>query len=404
MSSETYEIPGHVSEELFYDLDFYNLELGDGDVQQAWKRVQDSAPEIFWTPHNGGHWVATRAKYIKEVEVDYEHFSHRQFTIPWMDSPVPALPLCLDPPDHGPIRALINPALSPKALKALEARAEILAQELVLGIAAKGECEFVGEFASVMPIDVFLGIVDLPAGDRETLLPWANTIVRGKDAEENLKAQQKISNYLQGWIDERRRNPGDDLISQLILTPVGDKSLNSSELLGLCSLMLVGGLDTVASMMGFIARFLALNPGHRQQLLDEPELLDQDTVIDELMRRHALPNTSRYIIEDYQFGGVQLKQGEKILIPTCLYGLDEQLVDNPLEVDFQRPGPIPHAVFGNGPHRCPGSMLAKREVRIFLKEWLKHIPHFQIKAGTRPLMGSGSVNGMLRLELEWDPA
>ena len=401
MSTGTTNIPEHVPSDRVVDFDFYKMDFGSGDVQEAWKRLQDSSPDIFWTPHNGGHWVGVRGDIIKEVEIDYEHFSHRQFTIPWMKSPVPALPLCLDPPEHGPVRALINPALSPRALTVLEPRAQQVCEALISKIAAKGECEFVSEFGSVLPIEVFLSIVDLPASDREMLLPLADVIVREQNADIRLQAQIKISEYLFGWIDRRSKEPGDDLISKITQAQVGGRPLSPMEILGLCSLVLVGGLDTVASMMGFIARFLALNPEHRQQLLDNPELLDEDRIIEELMRRHALPNTSRYIVSDYEFRGVSLKAGEQILIPTCLFGLDERIVDRPLEVDFSRPAPIPQAGFGNGPHRCPGAMLAKREVRIFLKEWLKHIPDFRIKQGTTPKMASGSVNGLLKLELEW---
>lgn len=402
MTSEAFEIPAHIPQDRVVDVDFYQLELGDGDVQQAWKRIQNDAPDIFWTPRNGGHWIATRAEDIKEVEVDYAHFSHRRFSIPWMESPIPSLPLCLDPPQHGPFRALINPALSPKVLRALEARAREVAVELIDKIAANGECEFVSEFSSVLPIEVFLGMVNLPTSDRERLLPWAEVMVRGQSLEEKFAAFGSINAYLQGWIDERTQNPGDDLISTIAHAKINGQPLSPNEVLGMCSLVLAGGLDTVASMLGFIARFLAMHPEHRRQLVAAPEVTEN--VIEELLRRHGLPNTSRLLVEDYEFRGVLLKQGDSIQIPTCLFGLDERMVEDPLTVNFNRPGPIPHATFGNGPHRCPGALLAKREVRVFLEEWLKRIPDFRIKAGTRPVMASGMVNGMLKLELEWDVA
>lgn len=397
---EQLEIPPHVPSELVYDVDFYHLDLGNGDVQEAWKRIQDNAPDIFWTPRNGGHWIASRGADIKEIELDYAHFSHQRFTIPWVESPAPNLPLCLDPPEHGPIRALINPALAPKAVKVLEEKAQSVAVELIEEIAPRGECEFVEEFSSVLPIVVFLGMVDLPDSDREMLIPYAGAGLRSENVEIKLESQIFIQNYLGRWIEERTQNPGDDLISKIIHARVGGEPLQPNQILGLCALILVGGLDTVAGMLGFIARFLAMHPEHRRQLREMPEITDN--VIEELMRRHGLPNTSRFITENYEFRGVQLRQGESIQIPTCLYGLDDRIVEDPLTVDFERPTPIPHATFGNGPHRCPGAMLAKREVKIFLEEWLRRIPDFRIKAGTRPLMAGGVVNGILELQLEWE--
>lgn len=400
MTKDQFEVPPHIPSRLVYDVDFYNLNLGDGDVQQAWKQIQDNAPDIFWTPRNGGHWIATRATEIKEIELDHTHFSHQKFTIPWVDPPAPNLPLCLDPPEHEPIRRLINPALAPRSVMALGEKAQQVAVELIEDIAPRGECEFVAEFSSVLPIVVFLSMVDLPESDREMLISWANAGLRSELVEVKIESQTNIMNYLGRWIEERTRNPGDDLISKIIHARVEGEPLQPNQILGLCSLILVGGLDTVAGMLGFIARFLAMHPEHREQLIAMPEIPDH--VIEELMRRHGLPNTSRFITQDYEFRGVQLKKGESIQIPTCLYGLDDRIVDDPLTVNFNRPPPIPHATFGNGPHRCPGAMLAKREIKVFLEQWLKRIPDFRIKPGTKPLMAGGVVNGILELHLEWD--
>jgi len=163
-----------------------------------------------------------------------------------------------------------------------------------------------------------------------------------------------------------------------------------------------GGLDTVASMLGFIARFLALNPGHRRQIV---ERLDDEAflkhAVEELLRRHGIANTARIVAQDTELGGVQLKAGDVILPPNLLVGLDERAVEDPTRVDFARPFPIRHATFGNGVHTCPGAVLARRELQVFLQEWLRRIPDFEIKPGTTPVAATGMVNGVLKLELSW---
>lgn len=89
-------------------------------------------------------------------------------------------------------------------------------------------------------------------------------------------------------------------------------------------------------------------------------------------------------------------------MPKVLYNLDERKISDPLTVDFQRPAPIPNATFGGGPHKCPGAMLARQEMRIFLEEWLSRIPDFSIRPGTQPHTCGGMVNAIHDLHLVWD--
>lgn len=391
--------PAHVALQQVVDFDFYRLQSRPGeDIQTAWWHLQQSSPDIFWTPRNGGHWVATRAADIEAMQVDHARFSHASFMIPAMESPIPALPLDRDPPEHAAYRMLINPALAPNQLAGLETRAREVIVEVIEKIRPQSGCEFMGDIGKVLPIVVFLGIVGLPTSDREMLLPWADDVVRGTTPETKLRGHQSVGRYLMKWIEERTANPGDDLISKIVHAKVMGRAITPAEILGLCSLVLVGGLDTVASMLGFATRFLALNPAHRRQLIDEPELIPQ--AVEEIIRRHGLANTARLITHDFEYKGVQFRKGEQIQLPNCLVGLDDRVVSDPLTVDFKRQ-PQRHAAFGNGPHKCPGGNLARAELKVFLQEWLARIPDFEISPGTTPVMACGMVNGMMDLRLRW---
>lgn len=393
------ERPAHVPEDRVVDFDFYRLRPRAGeDIQKAWWRIQQESPEIFWTPCNGGHWVTTRAADIEAMQLDHARFSHAQFMIPAMQTHVPALPLDRDPPEHGPFRMLINPALSPRELARLEARAREVAIELIDNLKGQGSCEFVEEFSKVLPIVVFLGIVDLPASDRETLLPWADAVVRGNTPEIKQHGHESVGRYLAKVIAERTANPRDDLISKITHAKVGGRPLTPFEILGLCSLVLVGGLDTVASMLGFAARHLAMNPEQRRQLIEDPSLIPN--AVEEIIRRHGLANTARLITHDFKYNGVQFRKGDMIQLPSCLVGLDDRVVEDPLTVDFRRES-VRHATFGNGPHKCPGGNLARAEVKVFIQEWLARIPDFEIEPNSDPVMTSGMVNGMMNLHLRW---
>ena len=394
------ERPAHVPPELVYDVDIFNLEGAKDGVHEAWKRLQREAPPIFWTPRNGGYWMITRAKDIEAVQKDHEHFSMKRMLIPNVPRPFPAPPLDFEPPEHGPWRLLISPAFSPKVVSDVEETVRKVAIDLIERMRPKGECEFVSEFTKVLPIVVFLTMMQLPPEDRDLLMPHADAIVRSPNPQSIHGARLALKAYIQKIIDERKVNPRNDLITKIMNATIEGKPIAEEYVVGMCTLLLSGGLDTVKNLLGFVAIFLAKHPDHVRQLRENPDLIPH--AVEELIRRHGVSNTARLIVKDYEFLGVQLKAGEQLQGVTALFGLDDETVSNPMEVDFNRPAPIPHAAFGNGPHRCPGSILAKRELMVWLQEWLPRIPEFRVKPGTVPHQDAGMVNNVSELWLSWD--
>ena len=352
--------------------------------------------DSVWSPYNGGHWIATRAVDIEVIQKDHQRFSHARVNIPPGQDPA-LVPLELDPPEHTAYRALITPAFLPQAIAAMEGDIRLLTVELIEGFAGKGECEFISEFAKMLPIVIFLRLVDLPQEDRLQLLEMTELAVRGT-VEERHQSQQMLAGYIGKWIENRRHNPGTDLISLIVNAKVDGEPIAPQRMFGLLVVVIFGGLDTVAAMMGFVCRYLAEHPAERRRLVEEPELIL--TAVDELIRRHGVTNTARVVIEDMHLNGVYLKRGDSIQVPNALFGLDERRFSDPMVIDFQRK-PVLHAAFGNGPHRCPGSFLARMEIKVFLQEWLKRIPDFELVAEDPPRCASGMVNGLLHLPLRW---
>lgn len=397
--------PDHVPADRVVHFDIYDLPGADEDVHLAYRAFQQNGPDIFWTPVNGGHWVATRAEDIEAIQRDHERFSHRRITIPPMPPDFPRqIPLEIDPPEHTAYRRPLTRALLPKVVNALDAKITDIAVQLVDELRPRGECDFIEDFAKILPIVVFLDLVDLPRSDRTLLLPLAEDAVRGTNEAARHRAHTGIASYLMPWIEARRAKPGDDLLSQIVNANINGEKISHPEAIAFASLVLFGGLDTVASSLGFIAAFLARSPDHRRQLcerLDDTAFMQG--AIEELLRRHGLANTARVVTSDMEFKGVFLRAGDMILPPNLLYGLDERKVEDPLRVDFARPFPVPHATFGNGPHTCPGAVLARREIKAFLVEWLRRIPDFAVRPGTRPILATGMVNGVLSLPLVWTP-
>lgn len=397
MTDTTQPVPPHVPAALVMDFDFLHLAGGDGDPFLTLKRLHQG-PDIFWTPRNQGHWVATRGEDIGKILTDPQTFSSRTIFLPVVDRPR-IIPAELDPPQHAAYRALIQPFFYPGAIASWADEARDFARSLIEGFYPKGECEFVSAFALQLPIVIFMKMCDLPLEHREMLLEWVGPIFRPKTASDQQEARAKFNAYLADIVARRRAHPGNDLLSKTLSGTVEGRPLDEMEALNITNTLVLGGLDTVASSMGWMARFLAEHPGHRRQLIDEPKLIPN--AVEELLRRFGIPTIARIVAKDTVYNGVAMKEGDPVLMSACLHGLDERSFPNPLDVDFRRADARKHSVFGQGIHRCPGSTLALAEFKIFLEEWLKRIPDFRIKSGATVVTDSGIVHSVTSLPLAW---
>ncbi len=396
-------VPPHVPPDLVVDFDAYRPPLApDQAYHDAYQRLfNQGAPDIFWSPYNGGHWVIRRREHLSEVFGDPERFtSARGLTAPLSETTTRLAPIAFDPPEQGMYRVLFAPAFHAKALGEREKEARALAISLIEGFKARGRCEFVTEFAQHLPIKVFMGMVDLPEEDRLKLLPLANGMVDANSPPKEVVIGQ-IFEYVGKKVLERREKPGADLISKVATSQVNGELISVPDAVSVCSLLLIGGLDTVASMTGFVMEFLARHPGHRRQLIENPELTSG--AVEEFLRRFALTNPGRVARRDQEFHGVRIKEGDFLLLATPSGALDPAEYENPYEVDFTRKSPF-NSTFGAGPHKCPGAMLARIELKILLEEWLKRIPDFAVDPSDAPRVRTG-VNGSFEyLPLVWAPA
>jgi cytochrome P450 len=386
--------PPHIPTALVRDFDMSNCTRADGDIYEFWKDLQNTGPAVFWTPRYGGHWVATQSADIRAMQQDTTHFSNAEIAIPTGVQPT-LVPLNLDPPAHGAYRRLLNPFFAPKALARIEERARAQAIGLIEQLSARGECEFVGDFAGIMPIVVFLSMMELPQDDLPYLRACGHDIIK-PHLPAAIVAWENLQSYIRKWIEIRRRDPGSDPLSATIHAQIDGRRLTDQEVLSMCLLLLAGGLDSVASTLSFIAHFLATHPEHYRQLREDPSLVA--AAGNELVRRFGTSNLARVVREDMEYRGVRFKAGDMVLLPFPLYGLDEAIADNPMEVDFRRSSPR-HSTFGLGPHTCPGRLLAQREIAIFLEEWPRRISSMSLAEGTVPRFSTGFINSVENLRL-----
>jgi cytochrome P450 len=396
------KIPAHVPRELVVDIDYFNVPGIEAGPHEPWIKIRDEAPPIFFTPRNGGHWIVTRASAAKEVLSDFKRFSSYPNAIPMslLGGPYPQPPTGADPPEHAPFRKMMMPAFSPGAVNGLENSVRAQAIDLIEKLRRVGRCEFVGDFAQSMPINIFLKIVGLPDQDRKVLLKFAHQRVRGTTDAERLEGIRGLRDYAEAAVLNRRKAPRNDVLSNLANAEVNDRLISLDEARSMVTLILIAGLDTVVNAMALIARFLATHPGHRRQLIEQPQILPN--AVEELIRRFAGPNIIRNSKIDQNFHGVHMLAGDQILSILPLAGLDEDQYGDPFNVDFNRQD-IQHASFGWGVHRCIGLNLARMELRIFLQEWLARIPEFWLDPDEPWRAVGGSVLGMATLPLVFSP-
>jgi len=388
-------VPSHVSPELVVDLDIYNLPLDGEDVQLAWRKFQGRGPLVY-SPYNGGHWVPTTAEDISVLFRDTERLSNASISIPAHDGPR-FVPSESDPPDLMEYRRNVVPHFSPAAIAKLEPDIRALAIELIEGLRPRGECEFVSEFAHQLPVIVFLRMMGLPLADKNPLVGFTEIMARSPDPQQKHVAYGNVVSYVDGWIRKRRAEPGDDLITHMTRAQIRGQPYPDHDVLSSCVLLLLGGLDTVASMLGFIAAFLAREPQQRRYIREHPDELFG--ISEELIRRFAVANLGRVVAMDFTYKGVTLRKGDRLLLSSCLHNIDESRFVNAAHVDFHRKPQ--HISFGSGAHACIGAFLARTEIKIFLQEWLTRIPDFALSAHKPQVARSGSVNGMESLRLTW---
>ncbi|MBS3961905.1 MAG: cytochrome P450 [Sandarakinorhabdus sp.] len=371
------------------------------DVHGGWLRVKQEAPPVFWTPDNGGHWIANTAASVIEVLRHPEVFSSRFLSIPPNPNQPHMIPESLDPPEHRPYRQLLRPFFESKAIEPLEHWIIDWTNRLIDKVIDKGECEFVEALGSRLPVSVFMEMFGFPLERFEEFrsLVTGYFAAQASDTERGALAG-RIQQVLAELIRARQAEPKDDLVSRLAHIDFEGRKLSFEELMSIGFLMFLAGLDTVTVAMTFGMRHLAHDEKLRARIIDDPACIPN--AVEELLRRYAFVATPRQVTRDTLLEGAQLKAGDMISCPLMAVGWDAGLNPDPLAVSVDRPA-YRHAAFGSGIHTCLGLHLARLELATFYRIWFERIGHFrEVEPGVRPKMRGGSVMAMESLHLAWD--
>ena len=399
MSTES--LPDHVPEYLVRDFNMYGPPGIDKDFHEAWATLlqEDDSCPLVWTQENEGHWLPTRTSIIEEILTDYSRFSSRSIILPKSHSADHGLlPTTIDPPEHHFYRKTLNHSMAPAAVNAMGDDIRGIVTSLIDGFVDKGECNFTRDFADILPIRVFLSMMDLPEDDIPQTKYWTDQLIRPDGTITFADALQNLKDYIAPYVDERMGGDGTDMLSRMINTETSGRRLTREEAIKLSIQVFIAGVDTVVNLLGFVFLFLARSIEHRLQITSGETAVSD--AVEEILRRFPLVTVAREVTEDMEFHGVQLKAGDMVAAPTPLAGMDNAFTPNAVDVEFGRKQGN-SLTFGRGAHTCPGKNLARVELRIAIEEWLKRIPDFQVDNKSQLSFSSGIVGVVNELNLRW---
>src|ERR1700722_6823553 len=346
------------------------------DRGTGWATLRDAGPVVL----SDGWYALTRREDVLAALRNPNVFSSKKaFEV--VGSPLPLVPAAFDPPEHTRFRRILQPFFSPHALAAILPSIQAQAIDIIDSIAERDECEAMADLATPYPSQVFLTLFGLPLEDRERLIRWKDAIIElsipnAAGETPDMTPALELFTYLTEAIAAHRQNPGDDVLSHVL---VGEDALTDDEALGMAFFFVLAGLDTVTSALGAAMLELARRSDLRARLCENPDQIS--VFVEEIVRlESSAPVVPRVTTEEVTVAGITLPAGSRVRL--CLGAINRDSSDAISGDDLVMDGKVhKHWGFGGGPHRCVGSHLARLELKLIVEEWLKRIPEFSVKAG-----------------------
>jgi len=388
------------------------FDMGDPELnrhpQPGYRMLRDSGPVVRLPgvipsrANAAAHLVGRHADVVTVLRSP-DVFSSR-FDAVHIGQVRPLIPLQIDPPDHAKYRKLLDPLFAPRRIALLEDRTRALASDLVEAVADDLGCNFHAAVSEPLPSTVFLELLGLPISRAAEFIALKDGIIRppAPTPEERSSmvdaAGARIYAVLQEVLDQRLEAPRDDFISDFLDAEVDGERLTPEEVIDICYLFFLAGLDTVTASLDCMMARLALHPVERRRLADDPSVIPH--AVEEMLRWET-PVTSvvRVTTQDTELSGWPIAADQVVSVMLGAANTDERAWDEAEAVDVDR-RVNKHLAFGGGVHRCLGSHLARMELRVVLEEWHARIPEYRVPEGVE-LDYSPSLRQIADLPLVW---
>ncbi|WP_222871892.1 cytochrome P450 [Nonomuraea sp. PA05] len=388
--------------ELYWDPFDQTIDL---DPYPLWRRMRDERP-VYHNDKLGFHALSRYAD-VEAACRDPRTYSSAYGTVLELMTSEPmggGMMLFTDPPAHTTLRTLVSRAFTPRRIALLEEYVRALCAELLDPHLGGDGFDYVQDFAVQLPSRVISELIGVDPADREEVreeIDRAFHIEEGRGVvnEVSFAAMMRLHAYFCDQIEARRRSPRDDLMTALVEAEVstgeGVRRLTTGEAADFAGLLVSGGTETVARLLGWACALLAAHPGQRAALAADPSLLRN--AVEEILRYESpSPVQGRTLTRDVRLHGTTIPAGAKVLLLTGAADRDERVFPGADRFDVRRRFDG-HLAFGLGIHFCLGAALARLEGRVGLAETLRRFPVWDVDHERAVRLHSSTVRGYDKL-------
>ncbi len=388
------------------------------DPYPSYDELRSNAP-IFWS-EKGKYWIVTSYDIANQITKDLrfgkrlERWNHLNPLAKVLPGPAKLIRsrknwmLNANPPEHTHLRSLVNKAFTPKMIEQMRAHIQQIADRLIDGVLPAGKMEFIGQFAFPIPITVIAEMLGIPSADHSKFRELSNTLTQtlepGYSMEvlnQAVKAHDELTSYLEPVVDERRKSPGTDLISALLLAEENGETLSAEDIIGNVILMLVAGHETTVNLIGNGMLALLKHSDQMELLKGKPELIE--SAVEECLRYDSPVQTVKRIVEDnMEYHGQKMKKGDMVILFLGACNRDPDAFSDANRFDITRT-PNKHLSFSAGIHHCLGAFLARVEGQIALSTILKRIPDIRMAEQKLEYKHPYNLRGVKELHLVYSP-
>lgn len=395
--------------------------LHAGDPYPWLRLAQRDHPVFHLSQQNV--WCVTRYADVVEVLRDTATFSSRKvirfaqltpdLEAAFADGPPDRVLVSTDPPAHNRLRTLAQKAFTPKLINDREEEIRGLCHALIDEVAADGQCDLVADFAEHLPVQAITRLVGAPLERSADFYRWGIDRVLLLSGAPHLSTDElaelvarivAMSDWLRGFVEDRRSNPRDDLASSLVhaSTDDGQPALTTSEVVTMIGTILSAGSSTTAHFIPMMVRDLLLHPAQWEQVVTDPSI--RRRTVEECLRHttsvHGLPRTTTRAVT---LGGVDIPEGADLYVHLAAAQRDPAVFADPDELDIHRANVQKQFAFGRGIHTCLGAPLARLEARVALDVLIERLPALRVSPGQHDRWIPHMLTpGLERLDLQWD--
>ena len=387
--------------ELYYDP--YDFEI-DADPYPTWRRLRDEAPLYYNEKYD--FYAVSRFDDVERCSIDWRTYLSGKGSVleiikAGVDIP-PGSILFEDPPTHDVHRSLLSRAFTPRRIAELEPKVRAFCARSLDPLAGTSGFDFIADLGAPMPMRTIGMLLGIPEQDQEALRDRIDGGLRLEEGAPPAEARTMASSgdHFTEYIEWRRRNPGDDIMTELLTTEFEDstgvrRTLTQEEILGYIGLLAGAGNETTTRLIGWMGKLLAEHPDQRARLVEDRSLVPN--AIEELLRYEApSPVQARYISRDVEHHGRTIEEGNVMVLLTAAGNRDERHFPDPDRFDIER-SIDHHLSFGYGIHFCLGAALARLEGRVALDEVLNRFPEWDVDWENAEQAHTSTVRGWEKL-------